>query len=83
MSAGLQAPTSLTAALTDLAELKSLLTRHRLVPESLLQRLRQHLGVHPAATMLERLIERIQSFDFKAALEAVWPGLDVRYTHGH
>ena len=64
-----QTDTALTAALADLAELKSLLTRHRLVPESLLQRLRQHLGVHPAATMLERLIERIQSFDFKAALD--------------
>jgi phosphomannomutase / phosphoglucomutase len=29
-----------------------------------------------------KALARIQA-DFKAALEAVWPGLDVRYSHGH
>jgi phosphomannomutase/phosphoglucomutase len=30
----------------------------------------------------EQALARIQA-DFKAALESVWPGLDVSYTHGH
>jgi len=30
----------------------------------------------------EQALARIQA-DFKAALESVWPGLDVRYAHGH
>jgi phosphomannomutase/phosphoglucomutase len=30
----------------------------------------------------EKALERIQN-DFKAALQSVWPGLDVSYSHGH
>jgi hypothetical protein len=58
----------LDAVREDLAELADLLRGHRLVKAPLLERLRRHLGQHPVATDLERLIAAIHAFDFNDAL---------------
>jgi PAS domain S-box-containing protein len=57
----------LDAARADLDELAELLRGHRLVKAPVLERLRQHLGQHPVATELERLIAAIHAFDFNHA----------------
>ena len=58
-------------ALQDLTEMDLLLRRHRLVPARLQARLREHVGQHAAATQLETLLEQINTFNFKNALQIV------------
>jgi predicted kinase len=56
----------LAAARADLAELERLLSRHRLVRDTLLERLRSHLG-DQAPAELGQLCEQIRAFDYERA----------------
>ena len=56
----------LAAVRADLAELEPLLSRHRLVRDALLERLRSHLG-DQAPAELGQLCAQIQAFDYASA----------------